>query len=150
MNNSTINDNIKTLISSNSIIKMSRARKKLINSDISSIENELKNFNLNDLIKLKYSLDIRLSNIDIKSFGLIIITVIMTEFIKNFMYSNATKNNVFHSVIGLIISLTFTYYMINFSLSNWYNSYIGKFKIERNKKVLIEIISLEIERKKHQ
>ena len=52
MNNSTINDNIKTLISSNSIIKISRARKKLINSDISSIENELKNFNLNDLIKL--------------------------------------------------------------------------------------------------
>ena len=150
MNNSTINDNIKTLISSNSIIKMSRARKKLINSDISSIENELKNFNLNDLIKLKYSLDIRLSNIDIKSFGLIIITLIMTESIKNFMYSNATKNNVFHSVIGLIISLTFTYCMINFSLSNWYNSYIGKFKIERNKKVLIEIISLEIERKKHQ
>ena len=150
MNNSTIKENIKTLISSDSIIKMSRAKKKLINSDIADIENELKDFNLNDLIKLKYSLDLRLSNIDIKSFGLITITVVMTESIKNFMYSGATKNNVFHSIIGLIISLSFTYFMINFALSNWYNSYIGKFKIERNKKVLIEIINLEIERKKHQ
>ena len=137
---------IDILKTDNKFIEMTYARRELLNYDISEIEKGLTELELEleELLNLKYAIKLSLSNINMKPFWLILLTVIVTESAKNII-KDITG---FYSLIGIVLVSLFIYFTtLRFSIG-LYNSSTGRFQRIRKKKILIDLIDFEIEKEK--
>lgn len=130
----------------NKFIKMTDARRKLLDYDISEIKKGLTELELEleELLNLKYAIKLSLSNINMKPFWLILLTVIVTESAKNII-KDITG---FYSLIGIVLVFLFIYFATCMISEVFYNSSTGRFQRIRKKKILIDFIDFEIEKKK--
>ena len=146
MRNLNIEKCIDILKTDNKFIKMTYARRKLLYYDISEIEKRLTELELEleELLNLKYAIKLSLPNINMKPFWLILLTVIVTESAKNII----KDINSFNNLISIVLVFLFIYFVTCMISEVFYNSSTGRFQRIRKKKILIDFIDFEIEKKK--
>lgn len=144
-----IKDIIDKLNKEGRLIKLWRARSKLLKYKISAINEELKKQDsIEDLLRIKYAINMPISNIGLKTFWTIIFTVILTENIKWLITDGKAIFNTAAGWLGVFL-LFLGPFAIVYSFSNeYYGSPIGRFKKIRNKKIITDLIDIEIEKRK--
>lgn len=149
MGNKTIKEILDDLNKEERLLKLWCARRKLLKYKISAINNELKKQKtIEDLLRIKYAINMPISNIGLKTFWTIVFTVIVTEDIKWLV----TKGKEMFNTIGGLIAIAVLFlvpYAIAYVISNkYYGSPIGRFKKVRKQKIITDLIDIEIEKKK--
>ena len=125
------------------------ARSKLLKENIDDIKEVLKDKDsIEELLRIKYAINMPISNIGLKTFWTILFTVILTENIKWLITGGKAIFNTPQGWIGIIL-LFLGPYAIVYSFSNeYYGSPVGRFKKVRNNKIITDLIDIEIEKRK--
>lgn len=125
------------------------ARRKLLKENIVDIKEVLKDKDsIEELLRIKYAINMPISNIGLKTFWTILFTVILTENIKWLITEGKAIFNTLQGWIGIFL-LFLGPFAIVYSFSNeYYGSPVGRFKNVRNKKIITDLIDIEIEKRK--
>lgn len=139
---------IEDLISEKCIRTIFCARRQFLKKDIKVLEEIIENENdIDNLLKIKYSIKTSISDFKGKTYFIVLFTVVFTELIKWVLTNVKDPDFIAHYWWGLIIYciiLWFVYALV----STIFNISVSKFKSERKKGILIELIDMKIKKEK--
>lgn len=152
MTKSTIKENIEVLVRDGNFWNMNTNRREFLNCKLSDIEHEIKNSetlkDIKNLLKLKYSLAYEITNVELAPIILIAKTVAITEILKWLYREIDFSSNILASVFSYLLALVFIYAVVFLLLGDYYNSRTHLFKQKRKKKIIQDLIDIEIEKRK--
>lgn len=138
----SIESDIKKVIENRGFWSVFILRETILKEEIKDVKKVIKKLNLEELLKLKYTLKLRLLNYKLHTFSLIVITVCLTEFIKDLLIRES--HNYFLTVLTCII---FIYFIGIITDIIFFNQSNGLFIRDRKKEILIGLIDFEIKKR---
>lgn len=139
---------IEELISEKCIRTIFCARRKFLKKDIKVLKEIIENENdIDNLLKIKYSIKTSISDFKGKAYFIVLFTVVFTELIKWMLTNVNDPNFIAHHWWGLIIYCIILWGVYAL-VSTIFNISVSKFKSERKKGILIELIDMKIKKEK--
>lgn len=138
-----IENDIKEVIENRGFLSIFSLRDRILKEEIKNTKILIENLNLEELLNLKYTLKLKLLNFNLRNLVLIVITVCLTEFIKNVVKIEGDSN---YFLIGIIV-ISIMFLMDYIMTIVIYKQYNGLFIRERKKEILIGLIDFEIKKR---
>lgn len=135
---------IEDLISEKCIRTIFCARRQFLKKDIKVLEGIIEKENdIDNLLKIKYSIKTSISDFKGKTYFIVLFTVVFTELIKWMLTDKKDEYFIAHNWWRVIIACSLLWLVFAVS-SIAFNKSVFKFKCERKKRIIIELIDMRI------